>query len=144
MAAKKKEKEEITEIEVNTEKPYEFRRLNATDLFAMVRFIKKFGVNSFSQAFNNYLKSKKADEEAQTEDEKALAKGAIAFDIIQIVFERIDECEDEVFKLLERTSNLSLDELHKLEPSVFMEMIVDFIHKEEFADFFMAAAKLIK
>lgn len=146
MATKKKAedvKEEIVEeTKEVVEKPYTFRKLNSTDLFAMVRLVKSFGVNSFSQVFYKYYEMTKGD--TKVDEEQEMNIGAIAFDIIQIVIEKLGDCEKEIFNMLERTSNLELKELHALDIDVFMDMIVDFIKKDEFVAFSKAALRLIK
>ena len=65
-------------------------------------------------------------------------------DVADIILGNIEKCEDDVFKLLSQTSNLSVEEVRKLGLCDFAEMIIDFVKKEEFKDFIKVVSKLFK
>lgn len=146
MSEKVVEKEIVEEkVEETVEKkPYEFRKLNATDLFAMMKLVKKIGINSFSQILTNKALPLLSGERKAESEQDYIDTGALLFDIGQLLIEKIDDCENEIFNILERTSNLSLEELHHLDMDVFVTMIFDFVKKEEFITFSRAVLKSIK
>jgi hypothetical protein len=46
--------------------------------------------------------------------------------------------------MLSNTSNLTVNQVKELDFATFAEMVIDFIKKEEFKDFFRVASKLFK
>ena len=126
-------------------KDYEFRRLNATDLFAMMKLIKKIGISSFTDLISpEAVKALTTGKKGETTDDEALAVGTMMFGAVELIIDRLADCEDEVFNLLSRTSNLSLKEVKALDMDVFVKMIFDFVKKEESMSFFNAVIASLK
>lgn len=125
---------------------YEFRRLKAEDIFIMTKIISIIGVNKFSECFRNEevqnlitdLKSKK------NKDVNLIVGGEVFLSIAQVVLEGLDKCKDNIYKLLSNTSNLTVEQIKELDGVTFLNMVVDFIKKEEFADFIKVASKFVK
>lgn len=118
-------------------KKYEFRKLTAADIFPLSTIISKLGVNKLKECFNpEALKAGETD---------ASALGMhVAFDIAGLVLENAEKCENDIYNLLSKTSNLTAEEIKEMSPGDFMKMLVAFIQKEEFKDFFRAASQLFK
>ncbi len=151
--------ETVETVEEVVEKPYTFRRLNSTDVFPMFKIISLIGVNEFTSCFekdaiknlvNSLIKSltnKEVDEEdkeKESESIKNIVGITLTMDIVNIVLSNIPKCESYIYQLLSQTSNLSVDEIKELDFAVFIEMVVDFIKKEEFKDFIKVVSKLFK
>ena len=68
----------------------------------------------------------------------------IALKVANKILERLPSCEQEIYSLLAGVSGMAVKEVKNLEINIFMEMILDFVTKEEFADFFRVASKYIK
>ncbi|NBJ99242.1 hypothetical protein D5282_18520 [bacterium 1xD8-48] len=142
------------------EKPYKFRKLNSTDLFPMIKVISKVGVDELIRAFDDEVVSEirdareqgEAEQKSSETDEKLLQKEdtyflvgvKIALKVANKILERLPSCEQEIYLLLASVSGMTVKEVKNLEINVFMEMILDFVTKEEFADFFRVASKYIK
>ncbi|MBQ5929856.1 MAG: hypothetical protein IIX02_03590, partial [Clostridia bacterium] len=62
----------------------------------------------------------------------------------QILIEGLDGCEDQLFRLLANTSNLTVEEIGELSLVELPLMIVDFVKKDEFKDFLKVAQSYIK
>lgn len=139
--AKKKEKiEQVEQVEETVEeivKPYTFRRLNATDLLQMSQVIKKIGIDNFANVFVKAYGNFKAENEEQ----EALQMGMLIFDVLQLFIAKYEDCHKELFNLMAKTSNLSLEELQQLDFDVYLGMLTDFVKKEEFATFSRAVLK---
>lgn len=140
-------------IEVKTtDKPYSFRRLNSTDIFAMSRLVAKVGIRDFGKAFEgseiaNLISSieSKADDNSNASEKAIEALGInAALNIADIIFDKLYKCENEAYNILSRVSGLSIAEIQNFEPAVFAEMIIDFCKKEELKDFILAVSKLTK
>ena len=140
------ETEEITEIKA--EKPYKFRRLCAEDIFPMFLIIKKIGIKEFKTIMGEGDDLKKLislsfKKNAKNANDAIIESGlSVAMDVVDIIFGNLPKCENEIFAFLARTSNLKEKEIRKLDFATFFMMIVDFVKKEEFKDFFKAVSEL--
>lgn len=144
-------------------KPYEFRLLSSTDLFLMIKIVKKIGVKEFKACFiENDLKSlfqnafvsviqgAKAtiegteDGNTTTEDTNDVSAFiGLGLDIADVILGNLPACEQDIYRLLAQTSNLSVEEIKAPgNAAMFLEMLVDFFKKEEFKDFFKVASTL--
>ena len=123
------------------DKVYEFRRLQATDVFTMSKILSKIGLNKFSGCFKSEDIQKLVND-TQGEDNRAIVVGTEIFlGVLQVVLESLDKCEADIYKLLADTSNLTIEEIKTLDCVIFVDMLTDFFKKEEFLDFFKAASK---
>lgn len=130
--------------EVN-EKPYTLKKLTTEHIFPMFKLMNKIG-----------LKDMKDNENVKNiifmftdaKSRKALDPSKLGLDIFLelacIITDSIPKCEAELYGLLSMTSDLSVEQIKKQSPAVTFEMIVDFVKKEEFGDFFKVATKLFK
>lgn len=141
---------EETQTEETAVKPYEFRRLCSTDVFLMFKIISKIGVKEFNACFENdgikHLVAGLMGEKLNEDDDASVSVTYISviLEIADVIFSNIPKCEGEIFQMLSNTSNLSMDEVKKLDFCVFTEMVIDFIKKEEFRDFIKVVSKLFK
>ena len=69
---------------------------------------------------------------------------SVAFDVAGIVLEALPNCKNDIYGFLAAVSNVEREELEKMEPAAFFEMIIDFIKKPELKDFMKVASKLFK
>ena len=138
--------EEGTEMEVK--KPYTFRKLNSTDVFVMFKIIGLIGVNEFMTCFEKDAIQKLVNstlskqQESGKESLASIVGLTVTLDIANIVISNLPKCEEYIYQMLSRTSNLSEEEIKELDFAVFFEMVIDFIKKEEFKDFIKVVSKL--
>ena len=138
--------ENITNIsEEMNEKPYTFKELTTEHIFPMFKLLNKMGLQDMKD--NQNVKNiifMFSDAKAR----KALDPSKLGLDIFLelacIITESIQKFESEFYGLLSMTSDLSVEQIKKQSPAVTFEMIVDFVKKEEFGDFFKVATKLFK
>lgn len=133
------------------ENKYEFRRLESKDVFLMTKIIGKIGINNFSGCLeNDSVKSaikkmtNKENEKEGNEDAFTVIGITVSLELANIIFSNLDKCQNEIFQLLSQTSNVKVKDLEKMDAVVFLEMVIDFIKKEEFKDFFRVASKLFR
>lgn len=138
--------------EAEVKKPYTFRKLEAPDIFVMFKIISAIGVNEFkacleAEGFKD-LVSKMTGTDVNKEeisDDDFLALGAsVVLELAQVILTNLPKCEKEIYQILSQTSNLKLEQVKKLDAITFFEMVIDFIKKEEFKDFFKVVSKLFK
>lgn len=132
-------------------KPYTFRLLGAPDIFLMSKIIGKIGINEFKTCFetdgiknlvmNMMIDEKEKDKDA---DSNIISVGASVFlEIANVIFSNLPKCESEIYQMLSQTSNLTVEEIKAPgNAAMFLEMVIDFIKKEEFRDFIKVVSKL--
>jgi hypothetical protein len=121
-------------------KQYEFRKLEPSDLFMVIRLVKKIGLDNLSKSFEG----QKIASLLQDGSNETQIGMAVVFDIAQVVIDRIADCENEIYDLLEKTSNLTKKEIKSLDIDVFIQMIIDFVQKEDFKKAFTTVMSLFK
>lgn len=160
-----------TPVEVEREKPYKFRNLCAKDIPLITNVIKSIGLSEFKECFKaDTIKdivgmfTGKANEDADNENEQnevadapnedadnentLIAVGVSLLpslmDVADVILNNIDKCETALFKLFASTSNLTAEQIGNLSLADFAEMVIDFVQKDEFPDFFKVVSKRFK
>ena len=134
---------------VEAAKPYTFRALSSTDMFLMFNIISKIGINEFTACFGkegviNTIKNFSADEKSG-DAAAVVAATSVFLEIANVILGNIGRCEKEIYKLLSQTSNLTVEEISAPGNAVmFLEMVIDFVKKDEFPDFIKVVSKLFK
>lgn len=132
-----------------TEKPYTFRMLSSGDVFLMFKIISKIGINEFMDCFDkngvmSVIQNMTA-EEKETDSGAMLAAASVLLEVANVVMGNMHKCEADIYQLLARTSNLTVEEITAEGNGVmFVEMVIDFIKKPEFPDFFKVVSRLFK
>lgn len=133
-------------ITIDNGKFYTFRKLNATDIFAMSKLISKIGIRDFGKAFEGseiaHIISSSGNDLSDTML-KTVGVNTI-LNIADILLANLGRCEQEVYTLLSRVSNMETAEIAALSPADFTEMLINFCKKEELRDFILAVSKLTK
>ena len=134
-------------------KPYTFRLLGAPDIFLMAKIINQIGIKEFKACFESdgikdliHQMMAKAEDESESEsnDSNIVSVGVgVAVDIASVILGNLPKCENDIYQMLSQTSNLTVDEIKAPGNAVmFLEMVIDFIRKEEFRDFIKVVSKL--
>ena len=129
--------------ETATEKKYELRRLNASDIFMMSKILSSIGIKEFRKCFDSENIGELV-KGTKTEDAAAKVGAAVMFDIAGIVLDNLPSCEKYVYAFLANLSGLKADEIAALPMAEFAEMVVDVIKKEDFRDFMKVVSRLFK
>ena len=135
---------ETTELQA-TEKPYTFRSLETTDIFPMFKLLNKIGFKELKD--NDSLKNVLFMFMGGTVNGKVDVNKVgidIFLELACLITECIPKAETEIYALLSQVSDRTTEEIQKQPPAVTFEMILDFVKKEEFGDFFKVASKLFK
>lgn len=134
-------------------KPYTFRTLCGEDVFLMFRIIGKIGVKEFNACFANdgikhlvasMMGEMMANAEAEDSPSVSVTYISVILEVADVIFRNLPKCEGEIFQMLSQTSNLTVAQVKELSLAQFMEMVIDFIKKEEFKDFIKVVSKLFK
>lgn len=146
-----KAEDQEVKTEVVVEKPYKFRKLGSTDIFLMFTIISKIGINEFmacleGDSLKHLVKALVSKENEENKDDIYIM-GAVAgtLEIAKVIFANLHKCEKEIYKLLEQTSNLTIEEITAEGNAVmFLEMVMDFLKKEEFPGFIRVVSAWFK
>ena len=136
-----KKNEEMME----TTKPYTLRKLETADVFPMLRLLNKIGFKDLkdNEGLKKALFMFMGGNINGKVDVNALGMD-IFFEVAAVLFDSIPKAEAEFYALLASVAGVKVDDIKKQSPAVTMEMIVDFVKKEEFVDFFSVVSKLFK
>lgn len=137
--------EEIKEV-AETPK-YILQTPKAPDIFTMANIIGKIGVNKFAgllqkEEIQSLVKDVSKKKSISNDDISMIAGIGVFTEIAQIILVGMPVCEDDLYKLLSSTSNLSVEEVKELDGVTFLEMIIDFFKRN--MDFIKAASKYVK
>ena len=142
---------EVVQPEEVHVKPYEFRLLGAPDIFLMSKIISKIGINEFKACFEadglkNLIQNATLEKKEEGEDSDLISVGAGVFlEIANVILGNLSKCEAEIYQILSQTSNMTVKEITAPgNAAMFLEMVIDFIRKEEFRDFIEVVSKLFK
>lgn len=140
---------ELVQPEVaETVKPYTFRLLGAPDIFLMAKIINQIGIKEFKACFESDgikdLIQQMMAKEAKADDSNIVSVGVgVAVEIASVILGNLPKCENDIYQMLSQTSNLSVEEIKAPGNAVmFLEMVIDFIKKEEFRDFIKVVSTL--
>lgn len=133
------------------------RKLEARDIFSMVRLLNKAGIKRLKEKvtpermeFVKKLAPGKNDEKKEEEragenaEEKQREAGInIIMEFVPDLLDLVLDAEDELYKFLSRITETDEATISKLPPDEFMQMVVDIVKAPEFMGFFTAAKKLM-
>lgn len=108
----------------------------------MCAIIGKLGINNFAKCFDSDELLDLFDKNKGVKNLTNLAGMTIAFEMANTIIQNIPHCEKEIFDLLASVSGLKASEIKAFGLATFTEMVIDFVKKEEFKDFFKVVSKL--
>lgn len=128
-------------------KPYNLRKLKATELFPMLNILKKIGFKKFTTLLQNddvknVVTKLKDGESDKIASDDLIGIGSIIFEIAQIILDGTVDCENELFTILSNVSGLTTNEVRQLDLDILVQMIIDLV--KENVDFIKAVSKYLK
>ena len=142
-------------IYTEEKKTYTLRKLSTKDLSPMIKILKKVDLKRLKNAFAeinikeiiNLPKEKNEEGEEETEknntDLMLKVGGNIVIEAIPIVLDALDNCLEDINKLLANVANMELDQLENLDLDIYFKLVYDFISKNEFMGFIKVASKFL-
>lgn len=124
----------------------ELRRLQATDLFAMVRVLNAIGIKELKNAIN-FDEIKEARKNITDENKEAVTVEIgtnVIMSIVPFIFEKLAVAETEIYTFVASIAEMKVKDVAKMDAIEFTDLLIAIFHKEEFKDFFKRASKLIK
>lgn len=128
---------------------YELRNPQASDLFVVTKIIKTVGLKNVGNCFSSdeikTIKEEIIERGTPATDEEMGKIGVIAMSAIgELIFEKLDIIQEDIFKFLSNLSGLSMDDVKAMDIVDFAEMFMTVIRNPKFADFIMVVLKSFK
>ena len=129
--------------ETATEKKYELRSLNASDIFMMSKILSSIGIKEFRKCFDSENIGELV-KGTKTEDAAAKVGVAVMFDIAGIVLDNLPSCEKYVYAFLANLSGMQADEIASMPMATFCGNCRGCYQKGTFRDFMKVVSRLFK
>lgn len=131
---------EDTQQYVDVERPYKLRLLKDSDLFLLLKILKKMGIKDFKDAF---IQSQ-SDKEAVSGKEVVRNIGILTtFDIVDMLLGNLDKIEEELYILCSDLSGISIDEIREMEFGTMPLMLLDMFTNVRNSSFFKVLSKFL-
>ena len=125
---------------------YEMRKLQATDIFSVVKILNGIGLKNVKEAidFEEINKIRKG----MTEDNADTITSQVGLNVVMslatVIIENLPKVENELYNFIGSVIDVKAKDVAKMDMGEFMDVLITIIQKEEFKDFFKRASKLIK
>ena len=124
----------------------ELRKLQASDIFSMVRIINGIGFKTIKDSINvdeiNEMRKGMTDENSDTIASKVGVN--VVMSILGTVVENLPKVENDVYEFAGNVAGMKAKDVAKMDAGDFIELLISIFTKDEFKDFFSRASKLIK
>ena len=124
----------------------ELRKLQASDIFSMVRIINGIGFKTIKDSINvdeiNEIRKGMTDENSDVIASKVGTN--IVMSILGTLIENLPKVENDVYEFAGNVAGMKAKDVAKMEAGDFIELLISIFTKDEFKDFFSRASKLIK
>ena len=124
----------------------ELRKLQASDIFSMVRIINGIGFKTIKDSINvdeiNEIRKGMTDENSDVIASKVGTN--VVMSILGTLIENLPKVENDVYEFAGNVAGMKAKDVAKMEAGDFVELLISIFTKEEFKDFFSRASKLIK
>lgn len=124
----------------------ELRRLQATDLFAMVRLLNAIGFKELKTAINlDEITEARKNITNENRETVTIEIGTnIIMSLIPFIIEKLAVAENEIYSFVGGIAGMKNKDVAIMDAIEFIDLITAIFQKEEFKDFFKRASKLIK
>lgn len=124
---------------------FKLRKIKGTDLGKVCKIVSKIGINKIADEFGkDKIKDIMANfsVEESSNDIAAAVGIDVALNCVNIILANIENVIDDVLDYLSDLSGLDKDVIND-DPAMMMDMIFEFVRKEEFNDFYQVVLKFI-
>ena len=125
---------------------YEMRKLQATDLFSVVKILNGIGLKNIREAIN--IDEINDVRKGMTKDNSEVITSQIGLNVVMsiatVILENLPKIENDLYNFIGSVIDMKPKDVAKMDMGDFMDVLITIIQKEEFKDFFKRASKLIK
>ena len=124
----------------------ELRKLQASDIFSMVRIINGIGFKTIKDSINvdeiNEIRKGMTDENSDVIASKVGTN--VVMSILGTLIENLPKVENDVYEFAGNVAGMKAKDVAKMDAGDFIELLISIFTKDEFKDFFSRASTLIK
>ena len=125
---------------------YEMRKLQATDLFSVVKILNGIGLKNVREAIN--IEEINDVRKGMTKGNEDVITSQIGLNVVMslatVILENLPKIENDLYNFIGSVIDMKPKDVAKMDMGDFMDVLITIIQKEEFKDFFKRASKLIK
>ena len=124
----------------------ELRRLQATDLFSMVKILNGIGLKNFKDVIDTdkIKEMRKSINDDNAEQVVSDIWINVVMSVLSVILENLPSVETDLYNFVGSVANMKAKDVAKMDIGDFMDLLISIAQKEEFKDFFKRASKLIK
>ena len=124
----------------------ELRRLQATDLFSMVKILNGIGLKNFKDVIDTdkIKEMRKSINDDNAEQVVSDIGMNVVMSVLSVILENLPSVETDLYNFVGSVANMKAKDVAKMDAIEFIDLITAIFQKEEFKDFFKRASKLIK
>ena len=124
----------------------ELRRLQATDLFSMVKILNGIGLKNFKDVIDTdkIKEMRKSINDDNAEQVVSDIGMNVVMSVLSVILENLPSVETDLYNFIGSIANMKAKDVAKMDIGDFMDLLISIVQKEEFKDFFKRASKLIK
>lgn len=129
------------------DKAYTLRNLEARDIFTIVRILGKIDFKEIQGIWTARNQSVEKLMELPEEEREAVAQAEsmnLGLALASVIIQNLPNCEQELYCFVGDLIGKKATAVAKMDPVDFMDVIIDILTMERFADFFKRASALIK
>ena len=124
----------------------ELRKLQASDIFSMVRIINGIGFKTIKDSINvdeiNEMRKGMTEENSDTVASQVGMN--VVMSILGTLIENLPKVENDVYEFTGSVAGMKAKDVAKMEAGDFVELLISIFTKDGFKDFFSRASKVIK
>lgn len=125
---------------------YEIRKLQATDIFSVVKILNGIGIKNVKEAID--IEEINKIRKGMTEENADVITSQVGLNVVMsiatVIIENLPKIENDLYSFIGSVIDVKAKDVAKMEMGEFMDILITIIQKEEFKDFFKRASKLIK
>lgn len=124
----------------------ELRKLQATDLFSMVKILNGIGLKNFKDVIDTdkIKEMRKSINDDNAEQVVSDIGMNVVMSVLSVILENLPSVETDLYNFIGSIANMKAKDVAKMDIGDFMDLLISIAKKEEFKDFFKRASKLIK
>ena len=124
----------------------ELRRLQATDLFSMVKILNGIGLKNFKDVIDTdkIKEMRKSINDDNAEQVVSDIGMNVVMSVLSVILENLPSVETDLYNFIGSVANMKAKDVAKMDIGDVMDLLISIAQKEEFKDFFKRASKLIK
>lgn len=122
------------------------RTLKGDDIFVMTSIIGKIGVRNVMACMNT-MEVQEVLKSGENLDEDSLKEkigSLIIYGILDVILVNMEKCSNDINRLMARLYDMAEKDMKDIEAADYLDMLIDVVKSENFADFFKRACESAK